>query len=110
MAERTGRREIKRQGEIVGALKIAGVLDKDATWETFEKALDRELMLLKLLRQRRDLGKPDAFVSFVVSTTQGTAMALLASQQFDVMTHSHTREKVKSLLEKHHLPITVGKN
>lgn len=110
MTERAGREEIKCRGHIVGALKIAGVLDKDATWETFEKALDRELMLLKLLRPWLDLGKPDAFVSFVVSTTQSTQMALHAAKQFDAMTHSRTRERVGELLEKHHLPIIVHKN
>lgn len=110
MAERVGRREIKRQGEIISALKIAGVLDKDATWETFEKALDRELVLLKLIRQGLDLGSQDAFVSLVVSTTQGTAMALYAAKLFDEVTHSRTRERVDGLLEKHHLPIKVCKN
>lgn len=110
MTERIGRGELKRQGKIVAALKIAGVLDKDATWDTFEKDLDRELVLLKLLRQGLDLGKSDAFVSYVASTTESTAMALVAAQLFDAMTQSSTYARMGSLLEQHRLPLIVNKN
>lgn len=110
MSERVGRREFERQEKIVAALKIAGVLDKDATWETFDKVLDRELVLLKLLRLGLDLGKSDAFASFVVSTTKSTGMALEAAKLFDAVTHSHTRERVDRLLEQHQLPVIAYKN